>query len=247
MRFFVRLSHVLPLRRSLPTIIALGLALVLVGIWMVFFFAQTEASMGLVQKIFYIHVPSAWVGYMAFGIVAGMSGGYLISRKRWWDQFAYAAAEGGVVFTLLVLITGPIWARPVWGVWWSWDPRLTLTLILWLIYVGYLILRHSIPDPDRAARFCAVLGILGILDIPIIHFSVKWWRGIHPQAVVMNPEQGLGSGLTPEMLSTLGVMMAGWTCLFWALFILAYRLRVLEDVSAERRFNHRGTEDTEKI
>lgn len=237
MSLWSQIAHIVPLRKSFSFFLVLGLGFCLTGVWAVFSHAQVENSMGLVQKIFYFHVPSAWAGYMGFLWVSILSVGYLITRKQWWDQFAYAAAEVGVLFTFLVLVTGPIWAKPAWGVWWSWDPRLTLTLILFMIYLGYLILRRSIPDQERAARFCAVLGIVGVLDIPIIHFSVKWWRGIHPQSVVMNTESGLGSGLTGEMLSALILMMAGWTCIFWLLFILRYRIRVLEDISIQKLFD----------
>jgi heme exporter protein C len=167
-----------------------GLALVaaflmLFAIYADLFIAGTDALQGVPQRIFYVHVPSAWIAYLAFFFVFVFSIRYLIGRKIDDDIRAHACAEVGVVFCTLVLITGPIWARPVWGVWWTWDARLTTALVLWMIYVGYLMLRAYMTDPDQRARFSAVLGIVGFLDVPIVHMSVRWWRTLHPGPVVM--------------------------------------------------------------
>jgi heme exporter protein C len=166
--------------------LALGAAVLMIfAIYADLFIAGTDAMQGVPQRIFYVHVPSAWIAYLAFFFVFVFSIRYLISRKIEDDIRAHACAEVGVVFCTLVLITGPIWARPVWGVWWTWDARLTTALVLWMIYVGYLMLRAYMTDPDQRARFSAVLGIVGFLDVPIVHMSVRWWRTLHPGPVVM--------------------------------------------------------------
>ena len=160
----------------------LGLALMVVLHWQVFFWVNTEATMGVVQRIFYIHVPAAWVGvYLAFGIVALCSALYLWLGDERVDMAAVAAAEGGMVFTTIVLLTGPLWGKIAWGTYWTWDPRLTSTLLLWFIYLGYFIVRGSTENPERGKRFAAVVGIVGALDLPLIHLSVTWFRSLHPQ------------------------------------------------------------------
>src|SRR5262245_22650207 len=163
----------------------------LAALYLIFCVAPTEATMGDVQRIFYFHVPCAWVAYGGFFTVAIASGVYLATRRPGADQLAHAAAEVGVVFCTLVLVTGPIWARPIWGVWWTWDPRLTMTLILWAIYVAYLMLRAFGGPEEGVRRYAAVLGIVGVLDIPIIRVSVRLLRGIHPS--VLTQKEG-GSG-----------------------------------------------------
>ena len=166
----------------------LGILGVLVLHWQVFFWVDTERTMGVVQRIFYIHVPAAWVAFLAFGIVALCSAVYLWLRDERLDRAAVAAAEGGMIFTTIVLVTGPLWGKIAWGVWWEWDPRLTLTLLLWFIYLGYFMVRASSESAERGKRFAAVVGILGALNIPLIHMSVVWFRSLHPQPVVMKPD-----------------------------------------------------------
>ncbi|HEX6789747.1 MAG TPA: cytochrome c biogenesis protein CcsA, partial [Candidatus Krumholzibacteria bacterium] len=156
----------------------------LVSIALMFFYAPVEQTMGLPQKIFYFHVPLAWNAFLGFTIVFWCSFRYLATRDPKWDARAVAGAEVGVLFTTLVLITGPIWAKPVWGIWWTWDARLTLTLFLWFIYVAYLVMRGAIEDHDMRARYSAVLGILGALLIPFIHLSVYLFRTLHPQPIL---------------------------------------------------------------
>lgn len=166
-----------------------------VNLYLIFFVAPTERQMGEVQRIFYFHVPSAILSFLAFFLVFVASILFLTTGRKKWDLFAHGAAEVGVLLCSLVLVTGPIWAKPIWGVWWTWEVRLTTTLILWMIYVAYLMVRTHTDNPDQGARFAAVLGIVGFLDVPIIWFSVRLFRGIHPRVLRV---QG-GGGLEPHM------------------------------------------------
>jgi heme exporter protein C len=194
----------------------------------IFFIAPLEREEGIVQKIMYLHIPSAWVAFFAFFIVFIASILYLWKREREWDIIAHSSAEVGVVFCSLVLMTGPLWAKPIWGVWWTWDARLTLTLVLWLIYVAYLMLRFHAPEGSQRARFSAVLGIVGFLDVPIIHFSVLWWRTIHPRPKVLSMESP-GSGLEPIMLITLIISLLAFTLIFFLLLVERISLERMRD------------------
>jgi heme exporter protein C len=168
-------------------------------------------------------VPSAWAAYLAFAIVFICSIAYLRTGARRWDLLAHSAAELGVLFTTLVLITGPIWARPVWGTWWQWDARLTSALVMWLTYVGYLLLRGLVLDPTRAGRLAAVAGIVGFVNVPIVHFSVQWWRTLHPSGpTVADMERASGLG-SPELIAFF-VSLAAFTLLF--AWLLAVRVRL---------------------
>ena len=187
-----------------------------VSFWMIFFYAPTEREMGSVQRIFYMHVPSAVVAYLAFGTVALCSLGYLWLRDERLDAVAVCAAELGVIFATIVLITGPLWGKIAWGAWWVWDARTSFTLLLWFIYVGYFILRSATESPERGKRFAAILGVVGAADIPIIHMSVQWFRTQHPKPVVLKPE---GPTAAPEMVQTLLVSMLGLTLLFFSLLL----------------------------
>ena len=158
--------------------------LMLANLYMIFMVAPTDADLGHVQRIFYFHVPMAIISFVAFLIVFIGSLIYVFRRESKWDNLAYAAAEVGVVFISLALITGMIWAKPVWNAWWLWTPRLTTTLILWLIYVAYLMIRSYAPNPSKAAVYGAVMGIIGFADVLVVYFSVQWWPGIHPTPVV---------------------------------------------------------------
>jgi len=200
---------------------ALGVVGTIALHWMVFFYVPTERTMGIVQRIFYIHVPAAWVAFFAFGIVALCGAVYLWLGDDRLDMAAVSAAEGGMVFTTIVLVTGPLWARVAWGRWWEWEPRLTLTLLLWFIYLGYFMVRSATENPERAKRFSAVVGIVGALDIPLIHLSVVWFRSLHPAPVVLKPE---GPTLDPAMLNTLFVGLAAYTLVFLSLMSLRYGL-----------------------
>ncbi len=207
-----------------------GLALTVGFHWQVFFFVPTEASMGIVQRIFYIHLPAAWVAFFAFGIVALCSAVYLWLGVEKLDHAARAAAEGGMIFTTIVLTSGPLWARLAWGTWWTWEPRLTLTLLLWFIYLGYFMVRQSTDSPERGKKFAAVVGIVGALNIPLIHMSVLWFRSLHPQPVVARTD---GAQLHPDMLTTVLTALLAWTLVFLSLFLLRYATSRLESV-AER-------------
>lgn len=197
------------------------------GLYLGLIWAPPDAYQGQVQRIMYVHVPAAWVAYLAFGVVFLFSILYLWRGNPTFDQVAYASAEVGVVFTGLTILAGSIWGKPTWGVWWTWDARLTTTAVLFLIYVGYLMLRSFVEDRFRGARYAAVLGIVGFLDIPIIHKSVEWWRTLHQPASVMRPE---GATVAPPMLFTLLVSVAAFTLLY--LYLLSQRLH-LEQLEAE--------------
>ncbi|MCA9736636.1 MAG: cytochrome c biogenesis protein [Gemmatimonadota bacterium] len=199
----------------------LGVAMVVTLHWMIFFWVPTEAAQGIVQRIFYLHVPSAWVGEMAFGLCALCSAVYLWLRDERLDMAAVALAEGGLVFLTITLIAGPLWARVAWGQYWQWEPRLTLTLLLWVLFFGYFMVRGSVGSEERGRRLGAVIAIIGAIDIPFIHLSVIWFRSLHPQPVVMKPE---GPTLDSQMLATLMMGLAAFTVLFFAVFLLRYGL-----------------------
>ena len=193
----------------------LGLSFVLfVGaLYMVFIYVPTEETMGVVQRIFYFHVPLAWIAFLAFFIVFLGSIMYLWKRERKWDILASSSAEVGVIFTTLILITGSIWAKPIWGVWWTWDPRLTTSLVLWLIYVAYFLVRPFAADEQRGARFAAVVSIVGFIDVPIVALAITLWRTQHPGPVIFE------GGLAPSMLLTLLICLAAFTALYSVLLI----------------------------
>jgi len=195
-----------------------SVVLMITALYMVFVYVPTEATQGIVQRIFYFHVPCAWVAFAAFGIVALSGVLYLWLGQDVWDDLGYAAAECGLVFCTLVLITGSLWARPIWGVWWTWDSRLTTTLLLWLLYVGYLMLRNAGGDNPQIARLAAVVGIVAAIDVPVVVVSVRLWRTIHP--AVLLTRQG-GHGLQdPRMVATLLFSMFTFTVLFaWLLML----------------------------
>lgn len=209
----------------------LGLLLLGVVYWLSFFWVSTEASQGVVQRIFYVHVPAAWVAFLAFGIVALTSAMYLWLRDDRLDRAALSAAEGGMIFATVMITTGPLWGKIAWGTYWTWEPRLTLTLLLWFIYLGYFLVRSSSENPERGKRFAAVVGIVGALDIPLIHLSVLWFRSLHPQPVVAKPD---GPTLPDDMLALLLFSLLTFTLLFFGLFLLRYSLETLRGAADER-------------
>jgi heme exporter protein C len=215
---------------------------VIAAFWMIFFYVPTERSMGVVQRIFYVHVPSAWVAFLAFGIVALCSMGYLWLKDERLDAIAVSAAEIGTIFTTIVLLTGPLWGKIAWGTWWVWEPRLSLTLLLWFIYVGYFMLRGATESPERGKRFAAVLGIVGAVDIPLIHLSVQWFRSQHPQPVILRPE---GPTADPAIVQTLLFSLLAFTLVFASLLLYRYGLERLraqaEAVRAQARQTPRST------
>ncbi len=195
--------------------------LMLINLYNIFIYVPNEASMGIIQRIFYFHMPSALLAFLAFGVTFVYSIRFLIKRKPWDDRVAYCSAEIGVIFTTVVLLTGPIWARPVWNTWWTWDARLTSTLVLWFIYVGYMMLRSYTGDEQRGARFAAVFAIVGFVDVPIVYLANRLWRTLHPQPVIMG---GSGSGLNPTMRYVLFFSIVTFLGLY--LLLLFYRLRL---------------------
>lgn len=209
--------------------------LVAVALVLIFFVArEADAAMGgQLQRIFYVHVPSAWVAYLGFAIVFVASIAFLRTGARRWDLLAHSAAEVGVVFCTLVLITGPIWAKPVWGTYWQWDARLTSALVLWLTYVGYLFLRGLATDPSGVGRPAAVVGIVGFVNVPIVHFSVYWWRTLHPSGPTpANPVEA--SGLGGQELAAFFTALVAFTLLAAWLLVLRVRLGGLSDIVGER-------------
>jgi heme exporter protein C len=201
--------------------IALGAvtaAMMIAQLWMIFFYAPVEARMGIVQKIFYFHVPAAYAMYVGFVICAIASAGYLIKRKPSWDAVAVSAAEVGLVFCAIMLTTGPLWARKAWGVWWTWDPRLTTTMLAGMIFASYVVLRSFGEAGDAERRFAAALAIVGLFLLPVIHYSVQRWRGTHPTVITSR-----GGGLAPEMLHTLLFSFLSFT--FLASWLIWTRVR----------------------
>ena len=196
------------------------------------FFTPLEAKQGAAQKIFYLHVPAAWVAFLAFFLVAVASGVYLWLRDIRLDRFAESSAEVGVVFTTVVLITGPLWAKPIWGTYWAWwDVRLVSTLFLWFIYVSYMVLRGAIDSPALRARYSAVLGILGAFLIPFIHLSVYLFATMHPMPIVGKPSK---PSLPNEMLLTLLLSLASFTLLYFAFLQSRYQYAVERDALAAK-------------
>jgi len=206
---------------------AAAVALMLVAAGFIFLFAPTDALQGPVQRIFYLHVSSAIAAYGCFAVV--LIGGivYLWKENIAADRLARAAALVGVVFTTVTLIMGMLWAKPIWGAFWTWDARLTSTLVLWIIYAGYLMVRRLAEPGRQAARFAAVVGIFGFIDVPVVHFSVTWWATQHPGPVVIN------NALPPHMLVAFLITMACTVFLAAVLIAIRYRIEVLMDEAAE--------------
>ena len=195
-------------------------------LYMVFMWVPTELNLGVSQRIFYFHVPLAWLGMISIIVVAFASAMHLITRKQNWDSFAYATAELGVVLVSLLLVTGIIWNKPVWGVWWTWDARLTTTLILWFIYVGYLMVRAYGPKGSQGARYGAVVALIGAIDTPIIYMATVWWRTAHPE---MNIGPLAESGaLEAKMQLTLWLSVITFTALYVFMLMERYSLRKAE-------------------
>ncbi|MFQ6122007.1 MAG: cytochrome c biogenesis protein [Dehalococcoidales bacterium] len=190
-----------------------SVALMVAAQYLIFVYVPTEETMGIVQRIFYLMVPTGWLSLLSFLIVFIGSILYLVKRESKWDIIAYSSAELGIIFTSLALLTGAIWAKPVWGVWWAWEPRLTSTLVLWFIYLAYFVVRSFATEEPRGATFAAVVGIVGFIDLPIIVLATTLWRGMHPGPMIF---QG---GLAPPMLLTLLVSLTAFTALYFLLLI----------------------------
>jgi len=173
--------------------------------------APQDAAQGQAQRLMYVHVPAAWLAYLSFGAVLVASVGYLLRRDLRWDARARSAAELGVGATGLAVVLGSLWGRPVWGVWWVWDPRLVTTTVLFLVYVGYLGVRGMSSDAHVNARRAAAVGIVGFADIPVVHFSVVWWRGVHQPPTLLQP--GAAAPIDGRMLTALLLSVAAFTLL----------------------------------
>jgi heme exporter protein C len=192
-----------PKPRLLKTLDIVTIALLVLATGMVFFYAPLERTMGEVQRVFYFHVATAWTGMLGFMVAAGTGVAYLRTANRKWDNVSLAAVEISVVFLLIAIVSGSIWARPTWNTWWTWEPRLTTTTIMVLVYAAYLMLRQGIEDPDRRARFGAVYAILGFVSVPITFLSIRIWRTIHPVVIGSGDPGSQGSfDMTPLMLQT---------------------------------------------
>lgn len=210
------ITDLAPVKSSLVTKVLYGGMVIsmLAAFYFIFLYAEIEKTMGAVQKIFYMHVPSAWVAFLAFFVTFVFSIMFLIKRKRIYDTYAYVSAEIGVVFTLIVLTTGPIWAKSSWNTWWAWEPRLTTTLILFFLFVAYLMVRQMDGVWDKKARLAAVFGIIGFADVPIVFFAIRWWQSkFHPIVFGDGPSQQ-GGGIAPSMLVALLVTIAAFTFLY---------------------------------
>ncbi len=222
-------------RTGLGAAAGVGLLLVVAG---AFLYAPAERVQGDVQRIFYIHVPMAIGAYLAFFVVFAASVAYLWKRRPIYDLVARSSAEVGVLFTTLVLLTGSIWARPIWGTWWSWDARLTTTLVLWLIYVAYLMVRSYAGDPAQGARYAAVVGIVGFTDVPLVHQSVVWWRTLHPGPTVV--QAGGSVGMPLPMLHVFLLSLAVFTLLYCYLLLEKVAIEEAKDRIALLRLERSG-------
>ena len=208
------------------------IALVLVGVatYMVFFFAPIEAVMGPVQKIFYFHVATAWVGMLGFMAAMLAAIAYLVTKNNKWDLVEVSSIEIALAFFLITIVTGSIWAYPAWNAWWTWDPRLTTAAIVELVYVAYLMLRQGIEDPERRARFSAVYAIVGSISVPATFFAIRLMRTIHPVVIGSNSPGAEGSfSMTPKMGITFAISLAAFSVLFISLMWHRIRLGQLSE------------------
>ena len=211
--------------RLLTILDVVTVVMLLIATYMVFFYAPQEAVMGDVQRVFYFHVAAGWVGMLSFigAAVAGIA--YLIKKDRQWDIVGLAAVEIGIVFLFINVVTGSIWARPIWNTWWTWDPRLTTATVMLLIYLAYLMLRQGIEDPDRRARFGAVYAIIGSLSVPLTYFSARIFRTIHPIVIGSGDPSATGSfDMIPMMTQTFMFSLLTFTFIFADLFWHRIRL-----------------------
>ncbi len=218
------------MKRLFPILAVLTALMLVYALYQALVVAPTERTMGDVQRIFYYHVPSAWTAFLLFFVNLVASVGYLVKRNPKVDALAMVSAEVGVVFCTVVLVTGPIWARPVWGIWWTWDVRLTSTLVLWLIYVSYLLLRRF-SDSAQAPVLAAVLAVFGALDIPLVYFSIWFFRTQHPQPVI-----GGGGSIDPRMWRVLLINWMAFLCfallMGWSRYRLESMRREVEEAQA---------------
>jgi heme exporter protein C len=216
-----------------------GVALisVLLGLYWGLLHAPPDAYQGEVQRIMYLHIPSILTAYLSFFLVFVGSCLYLWKREKRDDILAYSAAEIGVLFTALTIVEGSVWGKPTWGVWWTWDARLTLTAILLLIFAGYLMLRSLTEDENRAASAAAVLGIIGFLDIPLIHMSVYWWRTLHQPPSILRPDKAPWDNVHPALLTALVINFVAFVLLYFYLLSQRFRLGEIKEEIKARLLN----------
>ncbi len=218
---------------------ALALVFIAAGLYWGLIKAPPDAFQGDSQRIMYLHIPSILVAYLSFFLVFVGSCLYLWKREPRDDNLAHSAAEIGVLFTALTIIEGSIWGRPTWGVWWTWDARLTLTAILLLIFIGSLMLRTLIEDESRAASAAAIIGIIGFLDIPLIHMSVYWWRTLHQPPSILRPDKVPWENIHPELLTALAINFVAFLLLYFYLLSLRLRLGEMRQEIKSRRMDLR--------
>lgn len=204
---------------------------VLIALGMAFLYAPREMTMGEVQRIFYFHVASAWVGFFAFFVTFLAGIGYLVRGERRWDILALSSVEIGLTFIAMTVITGSLWARPTWGTYWTWEPRLTISAVQLLIYIAYSMLRASIDSPERRARFAAVYGIVAFVTVPLSWFAIRWWRTVHPDILT----SGEGMAITSPMVHTLLTSLAAFTLLYATILRQRMRLERAADALARLR------------
>ncbi len=215
---------------------AVTLILLAAATILVFFFTSIDASTGYVQKVFYFHVAAGWVGMLAYVAAAIAGGVYLFTRNRAWDVVSLAGVEIGLVFMLINIITGSIWARPTWGTWWQWDPRLTTSTIMELAYAAYLMLRAGIEDPERRARFGGVYAIIAVLTVPLTFFSIRLLRTIHPVLIGNGSSTSVGGfDMSPDMLRTFLFSLLTFTFIFADILWRRIRLGLLADKVEEMK------------
>lgn len=216
----------------------ISIPLVAIALGMALFYAPAEATMGDVYRIFFFHMPSAIATFVGFFVTFVASIVYLVNRRQQWDHWAIAGAEVGIVFSLITIVTGSFWARPVWNAWWTWDPRLTTVTIMFLTYIAYLMLREAIDDPERRARFGAVMGIIAFVNVPLVWFSARWFRTIHPVLFAgSNTEATQGDfALSDPMRTTLMVSMVAIFVVFGYLLLRRVQLEQKRAQIAEQRF-----------
>jgi heme exporter protein C len=226
-----------PQKRSSRFLGIFALITIALGLYWALIQAPRDALQGDVQRIMYLHLPSILTEYLSFFLVFIGSCLYLWKREKRDDNLAHSAAELGVLFTALTIVEGSIWGKPTWGVWWTWDARLTLTAILLLIYSGYLMLRSLIDDEDRAALSAAILGVIGFLDIPLIHMSVYWWRTLHQPPSILRPDKLPWENVHPAMLTALAINFVGFLLLYFYLLSIRLRLGEVRSEIKARRLN----------
>lgn len=210
------------MKRLLPAYTGFVGVLVLVDLYLALIWSPPEKSMGNLVRIMYFHVSSAWIAFLAIGVTFVFSIAYLIRRNPRFDRIAVSSAELGLFYTSITLITGSLWARPIWNTWWTWDPRLTTTLILWFLYLGYLLLRGTMEGVERRARIAAIYAIIASLDVPVIHMSVTWWNSIHPNVI-----NETGFHMPGQMVVALMFGFFTFFCIYLLLLILRVRLESL--------------------